>query len=257
VEGHSPARRRVRLPGPAPRPPLRGRKGDRPRHRHDARGDHGSPARDRPPQRHGRLLRRTRAPDGHARGQEDPLAGPASGGRRSQRRHHCRAQGGRPRCERAGLQALHLDGALPAARHTGPEAQLPQQDARGDRPRAGPQGRRRRGVDAGSHGSRGDLQRHKFLRRAARGGVDLDRPLLPERHHPAHDHRPLPYLGHTRLRAVLLPHRRVRGGRGVRDGHLRRHNAGRGGGRAQDRDRRTRRTDRPPYGPVRGGGRRG
>ena len=41
--------------------------------------------------------------------------------------------------------------------------------------------------------------------------------------------------------AALLPHRRVRRGRGVRHGHLRRHNAGRRGGRAQDRHRRARR----------------
>src|SRR5918998_424507 len=49
----------------------------------------------------------------------------------------------------------------------------------------------------------------------------------------------------------------VRRGRGLCHGHLRRHNAGRRGGRARDRAGNARRADRPPCGPVRGGHRRG
>ncbi|CAA9471462.1 MAG: aminotransferase, class IV, partial [uncultured Rubrobacteraceae bacterium] len=231
--GPAAARGRLRLSRGAPRPPLRGGQGDRAGDRDDARGGHGGPPRDGAAQRHDG--RRPRPAHGHPRRQKDAIPGPAPRRRRPERRDHRGAQAGRPGGQGAGRPPLHLDGEAPAAGHPRPETQQPQQATRGRGAPAGARSGRRRGPYARPDGRRRHLQRDQLLCCQARGGLDLDRPLQPQRHHAPDGGRALQGRRDTRLRAPLLPHRGLRRRRGVRHRYLRRPDPRHRGGRENHR----------------------
>ena len=92
----------------------------------------------------------------------------------------------------AGGAARHRAAGPRAADEPGPEAQQPLQAQLRARLHPGREGRGRRGADARPAWLRQHHQRLQLLHRAARRGLDLDRRLLPARHHPGEGDRALP-----------------------------------------------------------------
>ena len=94
----------------------------------------------------------------------------------------------------AGARRAPRDGAAGArpADEPGPQAQQPLQAQLRPRLHPGREGRRRRGADARPARLREHHQRLQLLHRAQGRGLDLDRRLLHERHHPRQGPRALP-----------------------------------------------------------------
>ncbi len=107
-----------------------------------------------------------------------------------------------------------------------PKLNSPQQAQLHHRLHPGDRGRRRRSADARSARLRRDVQLDALLHRAQRRGVDIDRRLLPRRHHARERAASLPRRGHRRARTQFQPHRRLRRRRSLRHRHVRRHRAG-------------------------------
>ena len=96
---------------------------------------------------------------------------------------------------------------------------------------------RGRGVDARPTGIRRHLQLDALLHRARGRGMDLDRHVLPRRHHPRERAAHLRASRHPVPRAQLQPDRGLQRRRGLRHRYVRRPGAGAHGGRPAHRGR--------------------
>ena len=214
-EGLRVARRPSGLPRRAPRPAVRGREGDRARHRPRPRGADAGALRDAGRQRDDR--RRAHPADGHARRQAHAVPGSARHDRAGDGRDHRRVQGRRcPRRSTRGSRSSPCTCAA-AAPTCRTRSSTRTASSTASPPASRPHGRRRRGADARPARLRRDLQLDALLHRRARGEVwTSTRRLLPRRHHPRQRAASLPRGGHPGVREELQPDRRLRRRRGLR-----------------------------------------
>ena len=195
-------RGRPRVPRRAPRPPVRGREGDR-------RWTSASTARELD-----RALDETLAANGMRDGvhvrlmvtrgvkrtpYQDPrvVVGPATVVIIAEYKQ------AEARDARAGHPPVHRARPPRLSRRAGPEAQQPQQAQLHHRVHPGDRGRRRRGADARPARLRRHLQLDPLLHRAQGRGVDVDRRLLPRRHHARQRAARLPRGRHPGVREEL------------------------------------------------------
>ena len=141
-------------------------------------------------------------------------------------RHHPRIQGAAAGHRSSRASAVHRPCPPRLPGRAGPQAQLPLEAQLHHRLHPGDAGRRRRGADARSARLRRHLQLDPFLHRPQGRGLDLDRRLLPRRHHPRQRHPALPRGRHPGVREEFLADRRLWRRGGVRHRHLRRRRPG-------------------------------
>ncbi len=213
----------ARLPRSPPRPAVRGCKGHCDGYRPQSRRADAAALFDARCQQDER--RRPCAIDGHARRAFNALPGSARGRVAGDGRDHSRIQGAAGRRARAGPQAVHRPRPARRSGGAGPEDQLAFQAQLHPRLDPGDAGRRGRGADARPARLRRDVQLDPFLHRAEGRGVDLQRQILPRRHHPRPGARSCAGGGNSGDREGLLADRCLRRRRGVRHRHLRRHRA--------------------------------